>query len=337
MSCTRAVRPALALAASLALGTSALFAQTISSFTPHGGRATPVTLTGSGFTGAAGVGFNGTPAAAFNVDSDTQISATSPATFTTGTISVGATPSLFNFINRTGTVTTVGPLGGASLPLGALVSFTGAPNDGSISRAGGQTFFFQNMPLSSNTWLYWGAASGGVRLSMNGNDFNSPAGEVMTYAPAQSNPATGKLQYTGVSALNLQAPWGQGSGLCTRFTMQFAPYNGSPLVPTVSATSAGLPAAIGNVAAIPPGSSFSVNLLFEAAYTSNGCTSWQPALAIYDAAPTNPGDGAWSSFSGGFFYENTAPEIGTIANQSIPQGGSTGPVAFTLVDAETGG
>jgi hypothetical protein len=37
-----------------------------------------VTITGSGFTGATGVGFGATGAAGMNVDSDTQITATSP-------------------------------------------------------------------------------------------------------------------------------------------------------------------------------------------------------------------------------------------------------------------
>ena len=38
-----------------------------------------MTITGSGFTGATDVGFGPASAAAMNVDSDTQITATSPA------------------------------------------------------------------------------------------------------------------------------------------------------------------------------------------------------------------------------------------------------------------
>src|SRR4029077_5999217 len=63
-------------------------APSISSFTPTSGSAgTSVTVTGSGFTGATAVKFNGS-SAAFSVASDTQISATVPNGATTGPIAV---------------------------------------------------------------------------------------------------------------------------------------------------------------------------------------------------------------------------------------------------------
>ena len=62
---------------------------TISSFTPSGGVAGAViTLSGTNFTGATAVRFNGTDAASFTVNSATQISATVPVGASTGTISV---------------------------------------------------------------------------------------------------------------------------------------------------------------------------------------------------------------------------------------------------------
>lgn len=60
----------------------------IGGFTPTSGLNTPVAIAGSGFTGATSVAFNGTAATTFTVVSDTQINATSPASFTTGAISV---------------------------------------------------------------------------------------------------------------------------------------------------------------------------------------------------------------------------------------------------------
>ena len=60
------------------------------SFTPgSGGPGTVVTLTGSGFTGATSVTFNGVPAS-FTVASATQITATVPAAATTGPVRVVA-------------------------------------------------------------------------------------------------------------------------------------------------------------------------------------------------------------------------------------------------------
>jgi bacillolysin len=61
---------------------------TITSFTPSSGVVgTPVTISGTNFTGATAVGFNGT-AAAFSVTNATTIAATVPAGATTGFLSV---------------------------------------------------------------------------------------------------------------------------------------------------------------------------------------------------------------------------------------------------------
>jgi hypothetical protein len=69
---------------------SALAAPTISSFTPaSGAMGSSVVLTGSGFTGATAVKFNGATAV-YTVNSDTKITATVPTTGSTGPISVTA-------------------------------------------------------------------------------------------------------------------------------------------------------------------------------------------------------------------------------------------------------
>jgi hypothetical protein len=69
-------------------GSSGPSAPTLTSFTPGSGPvATPVTLTGTNFTGATAVAFNGT-AATFTVNSPTSIATSVPAGATTGPISV---------------------------------------------------------------------------------------------------------------------------------------------------------------------------------------------------------------------------------------------------------
>jgi hypothetical protein len=61
----------------------------ISSLTPSSSIVgSTVVISGSGFTGATGVSFNGTSATSFTVNSNSQITATVPAGATTGTISV---------------------------------------------------------------------------------------------------------------------------------------------------------------------------------------------------------------------------------------------------------
>ena len=62
---------------------------TVSGFSPTGGAVgTSVVITGSGFTDAADVQFDGTSGSAFSIDSDTQITATVPSGATSGPISV---------------------------------------------------------------------------------------------------------------------------------------------------------------------------------------------------------------------------------------------------------
>ncbi len=78
------------------------FLPTIDAFSPASGiTGTVATITGSHFTGATGVAFNGT-AAGFTVDSDAQINTTVPAGAGTGKISVtntvGTTQSVTNFV-----------------------------------------------------------------------------------------------------------------------------------------------------------------------------------------------------------------------------------------------
>ncbi len=79
----------------------------ISPSTPLAG--TVVTIAGSGFTGATAVKFNGTATSTFHVDSDTQITATIPASATSGLVTV-TTPGGTNVASSGASVTITTPV-----------------------------------------------------------------------------------------------------------------------------------------------------------------------------------------------------------------------------------
>ena len=100
---------------------------------------TAVTITGSGFTGATSVQFAANPAASFIVDSDTQITATSPAG--TGTVDVTVTNGIGTSATSTAdqftytvpgapTISSIsptsGPMGGGTTVIITGTGFTGA-------------------------------------------------------------------------------------------------------------------------------------------------------------------------------------------------------------------
>jgi hypothetical protein len=113
-------------------------APVISSLSPDHGPAaggTVVTITGTGFTGATGVTFDGTPATSYTVDSDTQITATTPA-HTSGPVdvvvsSVGgdSAPLTYTYDPVTtidGVNPNVGPEAGGTVVIISGACFTGA-------------------------------------------------------------------------------------------------------------------------------------------------------------------------------------------------------------------
>ena len=99
---------------------------------PEAGGAT-VTITGFLFTGATGVDFGGTPAASYTVDSDTQVTAVTPA-HTDGTFDVTVTDAngtsataagdKFTYLESVPTVTGLSPSSGVSSG-GTAVTITG--------------------------------------------------------------------------------------------------------------------------------------------------------------------------------------------------------------------
>ena len=102
-------------------------APTVTSFTPTAGlTGASVVISGTGFTGASAVKFNGTAATTFTVDSDIQITATVPGSATSGLVSVttanGTGTSANPFTVGAPTVTNFTPSGG---PETTSVTITG--------------------------------------------------------------------------------------------------------------------------------------------------------------------------------------------------------------------
>ena len=121
----------------------------LTGFTPTSGLAgSGVTLSGSGFTGATSVSFNGSPAS-FTADSDTQITAIVPSSFPSGPITVttpgGTTTSAAYFIEAP-TLTGFTPTSGAP---GDTVDLTGSGFHGATS----VSFKGQSRPSSSAATL----------------------------------------------------------------------------------------------------------------------------------------------------------------------------------------
>ena len=140
-------------------------APTVTGINPTSGPAsggTTVTITGTGFNGATGVSFGSTAASSFNVDSDTQITATSPAANLSGAVDVtittpngtSATSSAdqFTYITAaTPTVTGINPTSGPASG-GTSVTITGTGFNGATGVSFGSTAA-SNFTVDSDTQI----------------------------------------------------------------------------------------------------------------------------------------------------------------------------------------
>lgn len=166
----------------------------VTGFSPFSGPAgTSVTITGTGFTGATAVSFNGT-SATFTFNSDTQIMATVPSGATTGPISVTATGTASSASNFTvipsPVVTSFTP---ASGPVGTSVTVTGTGFTGVTAVAFngvGATFTF-NSDTQITATVPSGASTGPIAVTTPGGTAQSatnftfvPAPTITGFAPA---------------------------------------------------------------------------------------------------------------------------------------------------------
>lgn len=126
---------------------------------------TVVTITGSGFTGATVVGFGGVPGTGLTVDSDTQLTVTTPAANAVGPVDVvvvtpiGAGSAAFAYTADTGDTGGTGGTGGgdADGPSGGGAPAGGSPQTSSVPPATGTT-----TPATGTTAPATGAAGSGA-------------------------------------------------------------------------------------------------------------------------------------------------------------------------------
>ncbi|WP_406275660.1 IPT/TIG domain-containing protein [Nocardia sp. NBC_00881] len=163
----------------------------LNSISPNQGSTsggTTVTLTGSGLTGATAVNFGGTPATSFTVNSDTQITAVSPAG--TGIVPVtvtgpggtsGAVPFIYVVIP---TITSISPTAGPPSG-GNTVTITGTGFTGPLTVRFGTTatIFTINSPTQITAIAPPGTGTVQVTVTGSGGTSN---GVAYTYAAVPS-------------------------------------------------------------------------------------------------------------------------------------------------------
>ncbi|MBB6732830.1 IPT/TIG domain-containing protein, partial [Cohnella zeiphila] len=144
---------------------------TITSLSPTTGSnagGTSVTITGTDFTGATAVTFGGTPAASFQVDSATQITAVAPA--------------------------------GSAGPVDVVVTTPG----GSATAAGGFTYFAS--PTITQLSPTTGSNAGGTSVTITGTDFTGATAVTFGGTPADAFQVDSATQITAVAPAGSAGP-----------------------------------------------------------------------------------------------------------------------------------
>ncbi|HYM81864.1 MAG TPA: IPT/TIG domain-containing protein, partial [Candidatus Limnocylindria bacterium] len=299
----------------------------ISSFFPTSGPVgTEVTVSGSGFSGATAVRFNGT-LATFTIDSDAQLRANVPAGATTGPISVTnaagsfATGADFTVIPTTA-ITFFTP---ASGPVGAEVSVHGASFTGATAvRFNGTVATFT---VDSDTLLRAnvpaGATSGPISVQSPGGSATSATSFTLIVAPTIVSfaPASGPIG-TEVTV--------RGSSFTTASAVRF---NGTVATFTVDSDTL-------LRANVPVGATTGLISVQNPAGTTNSATSFTvvmtPTIAFF--TPADGPVGTQVTVHGTNFAGSSAVRFnGTVATftvdsdtvlrANVPAGATTGPIS----------
>jgi hypothetical protein len=185
-------------------------APTITGFTPSsGGVGASVTITGTAFTGASSVAFNGT-SAAFTFNSDSQITATVPSGATSGLISVttpGGTassasaftvvanlpPTITGFSPSSGAVGASVTISGTNLKGATLVTFNGVISSFKFSGAK----IIATVPPNATTGPISVTTPGGIAVS--NTNFTVVAPPTITGFSPQNGPVGTQVTISGTN------------------------------------------------------------------------------------------------------------------------------------------
>jgi Bacterial Ig domain/IPT/TIG domain len=179
---------------------------TITSFTPASGPVgTSVTISGTNFTGATAVTFNGT-STNFTVNAATSIQAAVPAGATTGPISVttpaGTATSASAFTVTTSSAPTITSFTPASGPVGTSVTISGTNFTGAtaVTFNGTSANFTVNAATSIQAAVPAGATTGPISVTTPGGTATSASAFTVTAsAPTCATPLDA---FPGITAFN---------------------------------------------------------------------------------------------------------------------------------------
>ena len=193
-----------------------------------------------------------------------------------------------------------------------------SPSGANLGVAGGVTWSFYGVALAQFDAMFWGAVNNGVQMSY-GNPSFTGYGETMGFQSLSGN----QLIYAGQTAFG-------GTTFSTRCRVTII---GASLV---LANPSGVPGNMGYVASITsPNATFTVNLVMETFYGG----TWTPANTAFDnfcaASHISAGGQSYTSFSGGFWYTDSAPGISSFPDLTLAPGATSAAIPFTIGDVET--
>ena len=312
-------------------------APSLSSLSPASGAVgASVVITGTGFTGATSVSFNGT-AATFTVNSATQITATVPAGATTGSVTV-ATPGgtsnglPFTVLPPAPALTNLSPSSG---PIGTSVTITGTNLTGatSVSFNGSSASFVVNSATQITVTVPAGTTTGLLTVTTPGGTSNGITFSVTAPVPTLSSlsPASGPVG-TSVTIT--------GTGLTGATTVSFNGTAATFAVVSAGTITATVPAgaATGNVTVTTPGGP-SNGLPFTVTIPASTITALSPTSGPVGTSVlitgTNLTGATGVTFNGvsAAFVVNSATQLTT----SVPGGATTGSVVVATPGGPSNG